>query len=107
MASAPLLVPRLARVARVAYGIVAALGAAAIWGWVLGVPWLRDLGAEDTSMAPAAALATLLLAASFFAAEAGRRRSSAVAAVPAGAPAALALGGGLAGVPLRMHFAWL
>src|SRR5438270_11667861 len=91
MASVSLLVPRLARVARVAYGIVAALGAAAIWGWVLGVPWLRDLGAEYTAMSPAAALAMLLLASSFFAAEAGRRRSSVVAAAAAGAIAALTL----------------
>src|SRR5438132_1550378 len=67
MPSLSLLVPRLARVSRVAYGIVAMIGAAAIWGWVLGVPFLRDFGADYAAMSPAAALSMLLLATSFFA----------------------------------------
>src|SRR4051812_24372901 len=107
MASAPLLVPRLARVARIAYGIVATLGTAAIWGWVSGVPWLRDFGADYTAMTPAAALAILLLATSFFAADAGRPRSSAFAAGAAGAIAALTLVETLAGISLGMNFEWL
>src|SRR6185436_5082895 len=107
MASVSLLVPRLARVARVAYGIVAALGAAAIWGWVLGVPALRDLGADYAAMSPAAALALLLLATSFFAAESGRRKSAAVAATAAGAIAVLTLVETLGGIPLGMSFEWL
>jgi len=101
------LVARLARVARISYGSVAALGAAAIWGWVLGVPWLRDLGADYTAMSPAAALAMLLLATSFFAAEGGRRRSSVAAAAAAAAVAALTLVETLLGLRLGMNFDWL
>src|SRR6267142_2104545 len=56
------LVSRLARASRACYGVVALLGASAIWGWVLGVPWLRDLGADFAPMAPGAALAPLLAA---------------------------------------------
>src|SRR5258708_6119959 len=107
MASVSLLVPRLARVARSAYGIVAALGAAAIWGWVLGVPALRDLGADYAAMSPGAALAVMLLATSFFAAEGGRPRSAAAAAAGAGAIAACTLVESLSGVPLGMNFVWL
>src|ERR687888_573067 len=62
MSSNSSLIPRLARVSRACYGIVAALGAAAIWGWVLGAPALRDLGADFAPMSPSAALALLLLA---------------------------------------------
>src|SRR3954468_21777930 len=107
MASVSQLLPRLARVARIAYGSVAALGAAAIWGWVLGVPWLRDLGADYAAMSPAAALAMLLLATSFFAAEGGRRRRSVAAAAAAGAIAGLTLVESLGGIPLGMNFEWL
>src|SRR5438445_611118 len=107
MASVSLLVPRLARVARISYGIVAALGAAAIWGWVLGVPALRDLGADYAAMSPGAALAVLLLATSFFAADGGRPRSAAAAAAVAGAIAAGTLVESLFGVPLGMNFEWL
>src|SRR5690349_23117871 len=107
MPSLSLLVPRLARVSRGAYGIVAALGAAAIWGWVLGVPALRDFGADYASMSPGAALAMLLLATSFFAAEAARRRSAIVAAGAAGLIAALTLVETLLGPQLGMDFGWL
>jgi len=101
------LVARLARIARAAYGIVAALGAAAIWGWALGVPWLRDLGADFAPMSPAAALSFVLLATSFFAAERGRRKGAIAAATLAGAIAALTLVEVLANVPLGMSFGWL
>ena len=107
MASFSLLVPRLARISRAAYGIVAALGAAAIWGWVLGVPALRDLGADFAPMSPGAALAFLLLATSFFAAELGRRKSSALAAALAALIAGLTLAESLAGWPLGMTFEWV
>src|SRR2546430_15607657 len=104
MASVSLLVPRLARVARIAYGIVAALGAAAIWGWVLGVPALRDLGADYAAMTPGAALAVLLLATSFFAADGGRPRRAAAAAAVAGAIAAGPLRASLVRGPPGVEF---
>src|SRR5690349_18505106 len=107
MPSLSLLVPRLARVSRAAYGAVAALGAAAIWGWVLGVPALRDFGADYAAMSPGAALSMLLLATSFFAAEGGRSRSAIVAAGAAGVIAALTLAETLLGARLGMDFAWL
>ena len=71
------LIPSLARVSRAAYGLVAVLGAAALWGWVLGIPALRDLGADFAPMTPAAAIAFVLLAASYFAAIRGRPRIAA------------------------------
>src|SRR3954452_22789872 len=101
------LVARLARVSRAAYGIVAALGAAAIWGWALGVPWLRDLGADFAPMSPAAALSFVLLATSFFAAERGRRKGAIVAAALACTIAVLTLLEVLADLPLGMSFGWL
>jgi PAS domain S-box-containing protein len=101
------LVARLARISRVAYGIVAMLGAAAIWGWALGVPWLRDLGADFAPMSPAAALSFVLLATSFFAAERGRRKGAIVAAALAGTIAALTLLEVLADLPLGMSFGWI
>src|SRR5438128_2178925 len=107
MPSISSLVPRLARVSRAAYGVVALLGASAIWGWALGVPLLRDLGADFAPMSPGAALALLLLATSYFAAEVGRRRSAAVAAIGAGAIAALSLAESLLGLPLGMNFQWM
>src|SRR5687767_7168177 len=100
------LVPRLARASRVAYGLVALLGAAALWGWVLGIPVLRDLGADFAPMSPAAALAFVLLAASFFAAQAGRSKGSFCAAILAGLIAALSLIEALGGPPLGMRFEW-
>src|SRR5207302_394496 len=54
MRSSTTLLERLARISRAAFGIVAALGAAAIWGWVIGVPALRDLGADFAPISPAA-----------------------------------------------------
>src|SRR4051794_36264273 len=101
------LVGRLARVSRAAYGIVAALGAAAIWGWALGVPWLRDLGADFAPMSPAAALSFVLLATSFSAAERGRRKGAIVAAALACTIAVLTLLEVLADLPLGMSFGWL
>jgi len=107
MPSLSLLVPRLARVSRAAYGIVAAFGAAAVWSWVLGVPWLRDFGADYAAMSPAAALSMLLLATSFFAAEAARPRSAVAAAAAVGLIAVMTLVESLLGTPLGMNFAWL
>src|SRR3954462_6705114 len=101
------LVGRLARVSRAAYGIVAALGAAAIWGWALGVPWLRDLGADFAPMSPAAALRFVLLATSFFAAERARSKGAIAAAALACTIAALTLLEVLADLPLGMSFGWL
>src|SRR5919204_471666 len=107
MRTSSLLAERLARISRAAFGIVAALGAAAIWGWVLGVPALRDLGADFAPMSPAAALALVLLATSFFAVERGRLRSARVAAALAGLIGALTLAETLLGLPLGMSFQWL
>src|SRR6184192_3095981 len=107
MPSISLLVPRLARVSRASYGVVALLGASAIWGWVLGVPLLRDLGADFAPMSPGAALALLLLATSFFASHADRPRSAAIAAIAAGTIAALTLAETLLGLSFGMNFAWL
>jgi hypothetical protein len=50
MQSITSLIPTLARVSRAAYGAVAVLGAAALWGWVIDVPALRDLGADFAPM---------------------------------------------------------
>src|SRR5438067_1121012 len=107
MRTSATLAERLARVSRAAFGIVAALGAAAIWGWVLGVPALRDLGADFAPMSPAAALALVLLATSFYAAAHGRPKSARVAAALAGSIGVLTLGETLVGVPLGMSFHWL
>src|SRR5437763_900289 len=101
------LVARLGRISRAAYGIVAALGALAIWGWELGVPVLRDLGADFAPMSPAAALAFVLLATSFFAAEGGRRKGALAAAALAATIAALTLVETLTDLPLGMAFGWL
>ena len=107
MQSIASLIPTLARVSRAAYGIVAVLGAAALWGWAIDVPALRDLGADFAPMAPAAALAFVLLAASFSAARSGRRRTAFAAAALAGGIAALTLVEALGGVPLGMSLEWL
>src|SRR5947209_6646839 len=101
------LVARLGRISRAAYGIVAALGALAIWGWAPGVPVLRDPGADLAPMSPAAALAFVLLATSFFAAERGRRKGALAAAALAATIAALTLVETLTELPLGMTFAWL
>src|SRR3954463_15941798 len=107
MQSIASLIPSLARVASAAFGPVAFLGAAALWGWVIDVPALRDLGADFAPMSPVAALAFLLLAGGFYAARTGRRRTGIAAACVAGALAALTLVETLAGVPLGMSFEWL
>jgi drug/metabolite transporter (DMT)-like permease len=107
MRSSTTLLERLARLSRAAFGIVAALGAAAIWGWVLGVPALRDLGADFAPMSPAAALALVLLATSFFAVERGRLKSARVAAALAAAIGVLTMIETLTGLPLGMSFYWL
>src|SRR4051812_2382644 len=107
MQSVDSLIPILARVSRAAYGTVALLGAAALWGWVLDVPALRDLGADFAPMSPPAALTFVLLAGSFYAARTGRRRTSIAAAMVAGAIAALTLVEALLGVPLGMSFDWM
>src|SRR5438132_9152496 len=107
MPSISSLVPRLARVSRASYGVVALLGASAIWGWALGVPALRDLGADFAPMSPGTALALLLLATSYFASHADRPRSAALAAIAAGAIAALTLAETLLGLSFGMNFAWL
>jgi PAS domain S-box-containing protein len=107
MQSFSMLVPGLARLARAAFGVVAALGAAAIWGWALGVPEMRDLGADFAPMPPAAALALLLLATSFFAAQLGRRASAVAAAALSGAIVALALVELATGTSLGMSFEWM
>src|SRR5437764_1071457 len=85
----------------------ALLGASAIWGWVLGVPLLRDLGADFAPMSPGAALALLLLATSFFASHADRPRSAAIAAIAAGTIGVLTLAETLLGLSFGMNFAWL
>ena len=101
------LVPALARIASAAYGLVALLAACALWGWVLDVPWLRDLGAEAAPMPPAAALALLLIAGSFAAAQNGVRRGSLAAAALAAAIAALTLVEHFSRVSLGMTVEWL
>src|SRR5690349_13529123 len=107
MRTSATLLERLARVSRAAFGIVAALGAAAIWGWVLSVPALRDLGADFAPMSPSAALALVLLATSFFAAERGRPRSAWLAAGLAALIGVLTVAETLTGLPLGMSFNWL
>jgi PAS domain S-box-containing protein len=99
MQSITSLIPTLARVSRVAYGAVALLGAAALWGWVIDVPALRDLGADFAPMSPAAAIAFVLLAGGFYAARTGRRRVSILFAAVAGAITLL--------TPLGMSFDWV
>src|SRR5438105_1434592 len=101
------LIPRLERASQTAYGLVALLGALAIWGWALDIAVLRDLGADFAPMPPAAALAFVLLATSFFAAQRERARSARAAAVLAGTLAALTLIETLAGVRAGMTFEWL
>jgi PAS domain S-box-containing protein len=105
--SSSALISRLARLSRTAYGLVALLGAMALWGWAIDVPVLRDLGADFAPMPPGAALAFVLLATSFFAAREGRARTAWLAAGIAGGIGALTLAETLTGVPLGMTFAWL
>ena len=87
------LVLRLRRAALVAYGLAAALGALAIWGWAADVPRLRDFGADFAPMAPAAALAFVLLGCAYLAAERDEPRSRRAAWIAGGVVAVLALFG--------------
>ncbi len=105
-ASSPLVL-RLSRLAHAAYGVVAALAAMALWGWVADLPALRTLGADAAPMPPAAALAWLLLAGSFAAAQLGQRRAAVSAALAAGAIAVLTLVEEYARVPIGVTFEWL
>jgi len=105
-ASSPLVSP-LGRLAHAAYGVVAALATLALWGWVIDVPALRDLGAEAAPMPPAAALALLLVAGSFLGAQTGNRRGAVAAALVAAAIAALTLAEEFTRVPLGMNVEWL
>src|SRR5262245_50538501 len=88
----------LTRAAFVAYGLAAALSAFVLWGWALGIPSLRDLGAHFPPMPPAAAIGMVLLAGAFLGAERGERRGPWLAAGLAALIAALSL----AGVPLDL-----
>ena len=107
MQASPTLVARLGRIANAAYGLVAVLAAAALWGWIIDVPALRDLGAEAAPMPPAAALALLLIAGSFLGSQRGDRRGAYSAAFVAGAIAVLTLVEEFARVPLGMQIEWL
>lgn len=79
----------------------------ALWGWVIDVPRMRDLGADFAPMPPSAALAFVLLAGSFFAARDARPRGAWAAAALVSAIAVLTLAENLSGVPLGMRLAWL
>ena len=92
---------RLNRAAHLSYGLVAALAAAALWGWALDVPVLRNLGAGYPAMPPEVALGFLTLAASFLAVERGRTRAAYLCAALAGLIALM----GLADV--RVDFSFL
>src|SRR5688572_10703780 len=99
------LLSRLTRIAHAAFGVVAALAAAALWGWAIDVPWLRHLGADFAPMSAAAALALLLLAGSFLAAERSRPASAYIAAALAALLGAAALVEHYLGVALNVQIA--
>jgi PAS domain S-box-containing protein len=97
--ASPLLFVRLSRFAHVAFGLAAALAAAAIWSWPLALPRLRDFGADFLPLQPAGAVGILLLAASFLGAQRasqGARRAGAASYIAGGLAAAIALLGLLA-----------
>ena len=101
------LLSKLDRAAQLAYGLAALIAAAALWGWALEVPRLRDLGADFAPMAPAEALAFVLLASSFYASHREgyrHRRASYSAAAVAAAIAIFALVEALSGEALGMSF---
>jgi PAS domain S-box-containing protein len=101
------LLSRLDRAAQLAYGLAALIAAAALWGWALDVPRLRDLGADFAPMAPAEALAFALLAASFHASHREgyrHRRASYSAAAVAAALGIFGLAEALSGHALGMSF---
>src|SRR3972149_4130792 len=85
------LLRRLDRIAHGAYGTAALIAALALWGWAIGVPRLRDLGADFAPMPPAEALGFLLLGASFYASQRAdyRNRRAAYSAAAVAAAAAL------------------
>src|SRR4051812_1671778 len=85
------LVASLQRASLAAWGLVALIGAAALWGWAIDLPRLRDFGADFAPMPPAAAFSCVLLAASFLAARRGNARASVVASAVVGLVAALSL----------------
>ena len=101
------LLPRLGRISRIAYGLAACIATLALCGWLLGIPWLRDMGADFAPMPPAEALAYLLLCASFYAShrrDYRSRRAAYSAAAVAAAVALFALVEAVSGEPLGMRF---
>ena len=101
------LLSRLDRAAQLAYGLAALIATLAIWGWAIGVPRLRDLGADFAPMAPAEALAFILLAVSFYAAHEDdyrHRRAAYSAAAVTAAVALFAFVEGISGHSLGMSF---
>jgi len=101
------LLGKLSRAAQLAYGLAALIATAAIWGWAVDVPRLRDLGADFAPMAPGEALAFLLLASSFYASHRDdyrSRRAAYSAAAVAGAIGLFGLVEALSGEPLGMSF---
>ncbi len=101
------LAARLNRIAHGAYGTAALIAVVALWGWLLHVPRLRDLGADFAPMPPAEALAFLLLAASFYASQRKDHRNRRAAYSAAAVAAAIGVFGfveGVSGVPLGMSF---
>ena len=101
------LLGKLSRAAQLAYGLAALIATAAIWGWALEVPRLRDLGADFAPMTPGEALAFLLLASSFYASHRDdyrSRRAAYSAAAVAGAIGLFGLVEALSGEPLGMSF---
>ena len=101
------LLSKLARAALFAYGLAAVIATAAIWGWAIDVPRLRDLGADFAPMAPGEALALVLLAASFYASQRDdyrNRRAAYAAAAVAAAIAIFGLTEALTGESLGIDF---
>jgi PAS domain S-box-containing protein len=98
---------KLTRAAQLAYGLAAFIATAAIWGWAIDLPRLRDLGADFAPMAPGEALAFLLLASSFYASHRDdyrSRRAAYSAAAVAGAIGLFGLVEALSGESLGMTF---
>jgi PAS domain S-box-containing protein len=98
---------KLTRAAQLAYGLAAFIATAAIWGWAIDLPRLRDLGADFAPMAPGEALAFLLLASSFYAShhdDYRSRRAAYSAAAVAGAIGLFGLVEALSGESLGMSF---
>ena len=101
------LLGKLDRAAHLAYGLAALIATAALWGWAINVPRLRDLGADFAPMAPGEALAFLLLASSFYASQRRDYRNRRTAYSAAAVAAAIGLFGvveALSGEPLGMSF---